>query len=110
MTNVHRVFGEPHNLRTIFTLRGNVDEAAVPDLRRELTKFAATTTGDVVVDCRDLISIDAAGASLLLAFHNDLLGFARRVSVRRIPAGCRETFEANHLSALLGEPPSKRSH
>jgi anti-anti-sigma regulatory factor len=109
MTSVHPVFGSPRNLRTIFLLRGAVDATTVDDMRTELMRFAAGTTGDVVIDCRGLDSIDTAGTDLLLQFHNDLLGFARRVSVRRIPASCRAPFEEQHLTALLGEETSKRA-
>lgn len=103
MTNVHPVFGTPRNLRTIFSLRGAIDDTTVDDVRTDLMRFAAGTTGDVVIDCHELVSIDTSGTGLLLEFHNDLLGFARRVSVRRIPAACRAPFEEQHLTALLGE-------
>jgi anti-anti-sigma regulatory factor len=89
-------------------MRGDVDETALPELRRRLRRFAGTTTGDVVIDCLDLESIDADGAALLLTFHHEMLGFGRRVSVRRVPARCRSTFEATDLAALSSEPPRSR--
>ena len=58
-----RLLQASRNVRSIYALQGCVDEAEVPALHRQLLRFAATTTGDVVVDCLDLVSIDAAGAS-----------------------------------------------
>ena len=103
MKTAHPLLRAARNVRSIFALRGCVDEVEAPELRRQLHRFAATTTGDVVVDCLELESIDAAGAGVLLAFHNSMLGFGRRVSVRRIPASCRLTFESSHLGGLLGD-------
>ena len=110
METVHPVFRASRTVRSIFAMRGDVDEASLPGLRRQLRKFAGTTTGDVVVDCLDLESIDASGAAVLLAFHNEMLGFGRRVSVRRIPARCRATFESSDLGGLSSDlNPTRRA-
>jgi anti-anti-sigma regulatory factor len=90
------------NVRAIFPIHGDVNGTAVTSLRRDLTEFAGETDGDVVVDCLDLDSIDDAGIAALLSFHNEMLGAARRVRVRRVPARCRDAFESNHLLALFG--------
>jgi anti-anti-sigma regulatory factor len=103
MNPAHPSFGNSRTVRSIYSLRGVVDDAALPDLRQDLERFAGTTKGDIVIDCHDLVSIEAGGVAALLAFHNELLGLARRVSVRRVPAECRAVFEANHLSGLFGE-------
>jgi anti-anti-sigma regulatory factor len=103
MKATHPSFGNSRTVRSIFSLRGVVDADALPPLHRDLGRFAATTEGDIVIDCHDLVSIDAGGVGELLAFHNELLSLARRVSVRRVPAECRAVFEANHLSGLFGE-------
>jgi anti-anti-sigma regulatory factor len=107
---LHPLFRASRTVRSIFALRGVIDEAALPVLKRELRRFAGTTTGDVVIDCLDLVSIDASGAAVLLAFHNEMLGFGRRVSVRRIPARCRDTFESNDLGGLSSDlDPTRRA-
>jgi anti-anti-sigma regulatory factor len=91
-------------VRSIFAMHGEVDGMSLPALQLRLRHFADTTTGDVVIDCFDLDSIDTAGAGALLAFHHEMLGFGRRVSIRRVPACCRPTFDATDLSALAYEP------
>ncbi len=103
MQQVQPLFRTSRTVRSIFAMHGEVDEVTLPALRRRLERFAATTTGDVVIDCLDLLSIDTEGAETLLAFHNEMLGFGRRVSIRRIPARCRETFESNDLAALSSD-------
>jgi anti-anti-sigma regulatory factor len=103
MNTAHPSFGNSRTVRSIYSLRGDVDREALPALRQDLERFAATTKGDIVIDCHDLVSIEAAGVGQLLAFHNELLSLARRVSVRRVPGECRAIFEANHLSGLFGE-------
>lgn len=108
MATVHPSLRAARNVRSIFALRGTVDEVEAPALRRQLHRFAATTTGNVVVDCLELESIDTAGAGVLLAFHNSMLGFGRRVTMRRIPARCRSAFESSHLGGLLGDVDTSR--
>jgi len=103
-----RSFASTRTVRSIFALHGEVDEISLPALRLGLRRFASTTTGDVVIDCFDLESIDATGAAALLGFHHEMLGFGRRVSIRRVPARCRSTFEASDLSALSMEPRPQR--
>ena len=90
-------------MRSIFSMRGDVCRSGVPQLRRDLDDFANDSSGDVVVDCHELASIDDAAVAALLSFHNDMLAIARRVSVRRVPAACRGAFEARHLSGLFGD-------
>ena len=110
MQQVHPLFRTSRTVRSIFAMHGEIDEVTLPALRRRLERFAGTTTGDVVIDCLDLESIDASGAATLLAFHNEMLGFGRRVSIRRLPARCRETFESNDLSALSSDlDPTRRA-
>ena len=104
MERARSSFASTRTVRSIFALHGEVDEISLPALRVKLRRFAATTRGDVVIDCFDLDSIDATGAEVLLAFHHEMLGFGRRVSIRRVPARCRSTFETTNLSALLCEP------
>jgi anti-anti-sigma regulatory factor len=104
MERARSSFASIRTVRSIFAMRGQVDEFSLPPLRVQLRRFGATTTGDVVIDCLDLDSIDATGAAALLAFHHEMLGYGRRVSIRRVPARCRSTFEAADLSALSREP------
>jgi anti-anti-sigma regulatory factor len=104
MERAYSSFASTRTVRSIFAMHGQVDELSLPALRLRLRRFGATTTGDVVIDCFDLDSIDATGAAVLLAFHHEMLGFGRRVSIRRVPARCRATFEATDLSALSCEP------
>jgi len=108
MAATRSLFRPTRTVRSIFAMHGEVDEISLPELRRRLRRFAGTTTGDVVIACLDLESIDESGAAVLLAFHNEMLGFGRRVSIRRVPARCRSTFEATELSALSSEPPRMR--
>jgi len=104
MERVRPSFATTRPVRSIFAMHGQVDSLSLPELRLRLRAFGATTTGDVVIDCFDLDSIDATGAAVLLAFHREMLGYGRRVSVRSVPARCRPTFEAADLSVLSCEP------
>ena len=109
MSDAHPSFGSARtNVQQIFAIHGDVERSMVPGLRRELSQFAHSTSGDVVVDCHDLDSIDDSGVAALLSFHNEMLTAARRVRVRRVPARCREAFESNHLTGLFGGVPRPR--
>jgi len=108
---MHPVFGtSPTNVRSVFSLAGIIDDDAVPSLRSDLADFAASTIGDIVIDCRGLASISTSGAAALLSFQHDMTASARRVRVRAVPARCRDAFESRHLNALFGEisPPRAR--
>jgi anti-anti-sigma factor len=104
MQRARSSFASTRTVRSIFAMHGEVDQVSLPAFRVKLQRFADTTTGDVVIDCFDLDSIDANGAAVLLAFHHEMLGFGRRVSIRRVPAGCRTMFDETDLSALSHEP------
>jgi len=56
-----------------FALSGRIDRAAVPLLQAELWAFVLRTTGDVTLNCADLVSIDGEGVRALIGFR-DLLG------------------------------------
>jgi anti-anti-sigma regulatory factor len=104
MERARSSFATTRSVRSIFTMHGQIDELSLPAFRLRLRRFGASTIGDVVIDCFDLESIDATGAAVLLAFHHEMLGYGRRVSIRRVPTRCRAMFEATDLSALSCEP------
>jgi anti-anti-sigma regulatory factor len=104
METARSSFASTRTVRSIFAMHGDVDGLALPAFRLRLQHFGATTAGDIVIDCFDLDSIDVDGADTLLAFHHEMLGFGRRVSIRRVPPRCRATFETTKLSTLSCEP------
>jgi anti-anti-sigma regulatory factor len=104
----HPVFGtSPTNVRAIYSLRGRVDEEEIDTLRDALGEFAANTSGDIVIDCRDLAVISPAGAAELLSFHHDMRASTRSVRIRAVPACCRDAFASSRMNVLFGEPTSR---
>ena len=56
-----------------FFLRGEIDLAVADGLVTTLRKVADQQAGDVVVDCMDLLFIDAAGLRALIVVHRELV-------------------------------------
>jgi anti-anti-sigma regulatory factor len=98
----------PTNVRAIYSLRGRVDDLGIGALHDALADFAANTTGDIVIDCRQLAAICPAGADELLSFHDDMTTSARGVRIRAVPAGCRDAFDSKAMYVLFGGMPSRR--
>lgn len=104
LKSMHPVFGtSPSNVRAVFSLSGSIDDDGLDALRDTLVDFAASTTGDIVIDCRNLTSISEPAAAVLLSFHRDMTTVARRVRIRAVPARCRESFESRQMNRLFGE-------
>jgi anti-anti-sigma factor len=55
-----------------FALRGEIEFTSAPELRRELLHVVNTTTGDLVLDCREVTFIDSAAIATLLSVRRML--------------------------------------
>jgi anti-anti-sigma factor len=55
-----------------FPLRGEIEITSAPELRRQLLQVVNTTTGDLVLDCREVTFIDSAAIAMLLSIRRVL--------------------------------------
>jgi anti-sigma B factor antagonist len=85
-----------------FTLAGEIDAAAAPEVIAALGEHAATTSGTIVVDCSELTFIDASGLRLLSKADRALERKGRRVVVVNVSPRCRRVFELAGLGAAFG--------
>ncbi len=89
-----------------FRPRGEIDMATASELADELLRYAATTEGDVVVDCCELEFIDSAGIGAILAAYRTLRDLGRRLVVENPSPMTRRVFELSGLTELLAEADS----
>jgi anti-sigma B factor antagonist len=84
-----------------FQIRGEIDLSNADDLARQLEQYAATTTGDLVVDCRDMTFIDSSGLGTLIRAEQQLAEFDRHVVLERLRPHCRRAFELGGVDTFL---------
>src|SRR6476659_6089595 len=84
-----------------FCLRGELDLTATPPLRRQLSTFINTTTGDVVLDCDGLAFIDSVGIAVLLSASRTLRIQGRQMRVENLRGMARHATDALGLTELL---------
>jgi anti-sigma B factor antagonist len=95
--------GRTHEARRppAFQLRGEIDLASAGALTRELDQYAATTTGDVRIDCRDLTFIDSSGLHVLIRLQRRLGDLGRGVVIENLADPCSRVFRISGLDSLF---------
>ena len=86
-----------------FQARGDIDMASAARLTADLRRYAATTDGDIVVDCSELEFIDSSGISALIGVHKELEGLSRRIVLINLATNCRRVFEVTGLLDLFSD-------
>jgi RNA polymerase sigma-B factor len=84
---------------------GEIDRDSVPRFQDRLLATVRRQTGDVVVDFKGVLLIDAAGIAVLQAAYEAAHARGRRVLVRRATRLVRRSMLAAGLLPLLDPPP-----
>jgi anti-sigma B factor antagonist len=84
-----------------FELRGELDLATAAEVRRQLERYGATTTGEVVVDCQSLEFIDSTGLSALIKVQAELDETGREVVLLNLSRGTGRVFEISGVDQLF---------
>ena len=83
------------------TVGPHLDVRNVAQIRTELHAALDDTGGDVVVDMRDVVMIDAAGLGMLTAAHLRAERAGRHVILRYVPNDVRRVFAVTHLNRVF---------
>jgi anti-sigma B factor antagonist len=78
-----------------------LDVRNVAHIRTELNAALDSQRGDVVVDMRDVVMIDAAGLGMLTAAHLRAERAGRHVILRYVPNDVRRVFAVTHLNRVF---------
>jgi anti-anti-sigma factor len=84
-----------------YALRGEVDIAAVEEIRPDLMGAIARDRSHLLVDCSGLTFIDSSGIAMLLEADRELETDGRHMLIVNVPAGPSRVFEALGLTDLL---------
>jgi anti-sigma B factor antagonist len=79
----------------------HLDVRNVADIRTELNIALDSRQGDVVVDMRDVVMIDAAGLGMLTAAHLRAERGGRHVILRYVSDDVRRVFAVTHLNRVF---------
>ena len=95
----------------VLALRGEVDLATVPELRKALSVSVKVGVRHLILDCADLAFLDATGLGALVAAANDLAARGGMLVVRNPSSPVFIAISASGLAHLLedGRPASALS-
>jgi anti-sigma B factor antagonist len=79
----------------------HLDVRNVAHIRTELNAALDSQRGDVVVDMRDVVMIDAAGLGMLTAAHLRAERAGRQVILRYVSDDVRRVFAVTHLNRVF---------
>jgi anti-sigma B factor antagonist len=85
---------------------GEIDIAAVNELRPTWLALADTGRPVVVVDLCDVTFMDVAGVGLLVALRNRQLAHGGRVHLRQVPAQVTRVLQLTGLAGVLPVEPA----
>ena len=84
-----------------YALRGEVDIAAVEQIRADLMGVIVRDRHNLVVDCSALTFIDSSGIAMLVEADRELENDGRHMLIVNVPALPRRVFEVLGLTDLL---------
>jgi anti-sigma B factor antagonist len=85
-----------------YYLRGEVDLATAPSLRKDLERFVRAGT-TLVVDCSALTFIDSQGIAVLFDSSRALEAAGGKLVIANLPESVRRPFEILGLRGLLAD-------
>lgn len=85
----------------LLVLRGSLDVSTVADVRQALHAAVDAGTGDLVVDLRDVVVLDATGLGVLVGAHRRAGRCGRQLVLRRVPARLQRLLVATRLHRVL---------
>ncbi|MHC4818364.1 MAG: STAS domain-containing protein [Planctomycetota bacterium] len=83
------------------TLRGDLDQQEVLDLKARFDQGVQSVAGDVVVDLSQVTFIGTLGIGLIVSTHTQLQGQARALKLAGVPAAIEKTFETMSLAEIF---------
>ena len=84
-----------------YVLRGEVDIAAVEQIRPDLMGVIARDRRHLLVDCSALTFIDSSGIAMLLEADRELETDGRHMLIVNVSAGPTRVFDALGLTDML---------
>jgi anti-sigma B factor antagonist len=79
----------------------HLDVRNVAHVRNQLNSALDTTVGNVVLDMRDVVMVDAAGLGMLTAAHLRAERAGRQVVLRNCSNDIRRVFAVTHLNRVF---------
>jgi anti-sigma B factor antagonist len=79
----------------------HLDVRNVAQVRTELNAALDATTGNVVLDMREVVMVDAAGLGMLTAAHLRAERVGRQVILRNCSNDIRRVFAVTHLNRVF---------
>jgi anti-anti-sigma factor len=83
------------------TLRGELDQQEVLDLKARFDQAVQSTSGGVVVDLGEVTFIGTLGIGLIVSTHKQLDQQGRTVKLASVPASIEKTFETMSLADIF---------
>lgn len=83
------------------SLSGVLDARGVSDVRSALGAALESTTGDLLVDVRSLVAIDATGLALLVAVHRRALNQGRHLVLDGVTPPLARLLAVTRLHRVL---------
>lgn len=92
---------EPPAERAVVILDGVLDYAGAIELRARLTCTIAWSTGDLVLDLRDVTAIDPTAVSVFVRAHRELADEGRRLWLRSASDDVRRVLDRTGASGTI---------
>lgn len=83
------------------TLRGELDQQEVLDLKARFDQAVQSTAGDVVLDLGQVDFIGTLGIGLIVSTRKQLEGEGRTLKLSSVPALIEQTFETMSLADIF---------
>lgn len=83
------------------SLSGFLDARGVSDVRSALNAALESTEGDLLLDVRSLVAIDATGLALLVAFHRRTLNQGRHLVLDGVGESLARLLAVTRLHRVL---------
>lgn len=83
------------------SLSGFLDARCVGDVRAALVAALDSTDGDLLVDVRALVAIDATGLAMLVAFHRRALNQGRHLVLEGVGPSLARLLAVTRLHRVL---------
>ena len=83
------------------TLRGELDQQEVLDLKARFDQAVQAAAAAVVVDLSEVTFIGTLGIGLIVSTHNSLEKQGRALKLSGVPASIEKTFESMSLAEVF---------
>jgi anti-anti-sigma factor len=91
--------------RGVITIRGELDLAAAPILRREVGATLGRPIAALTLDLRDVRFLDSSGLHCLVHAHEDAVERQVEFELASVPRNVRRVIDVTGLSEMFGLEP-----